>query len=228
MSATQSTRHGPSHIGPERLLVGYLIVLFRFLVRGVGRAFGVSGEGSTLLTLVVIASVARGVRRAFAAPGAQVRRARSSPHFAGDTVIATAAFKETLDGIAGRPTRKTSFAAGLIAFAVLAHSVRPAVAAVRKSVRAVITQGLRLRAWFAARGSMIAARSREVVGEAGRREPERLFRIDESPPNIAGPVSPQGGASPSPNEEISRLSELYRSGALTDEEFNTAKARLLG
>jgi Short C-terminal domain len=226
MSATQSTRHGLNHISPERLLVGYLIILFRFLVRAVGRAFGVSGEGSTLLTLIVIASVARGVRRAFAAPRAQVRKARSSPHVVGDTVVATAAFKETVDSIAGHPSRKTSFAAGLIVFAVLAHSVRPAAAALRKSVRDVITAGLRLRAWFAARGSIIAARTRDVVVEAARRDPGGSF--DESRPNIAEPASTQGAASPSPSEEIARLTDLHRSGALTDEEFNAAKARLFG
>jgi hypothetical protein len=79
MSATQSTPHGLKHISPERLLVGDVIILFRLLVRAVGRAFGVSGEGSTLLTLIVIGSVVRGVRRAFSAPRTQVRKARSSP-----------------------------------------------------------------------------------------------------------------------------------------------------
>ena len=224
MSATQPTRHGHTHISPERLLVGYLIILFRFLVRAVGKAFGVS-EGSTLLTLIVLASVARGVRRAFAAPGAQVRKARSSPHAVGDTVIATAAFKETVDSIAGRPSKKTSFAAGLIVFAVLAHSVRPATTALRKSVRKVITAGLRLRAWFGVRGSMIAARTRDVVAEAAGRDPDGF---DESQENIAEPASPQGGVSPSPSEELVRLADLHRSGALTDEEFNAARGRLLG
>lgn len=174
MSATQSTPHGRKEkIGPERLLVGYLIVLFGFLVRAVGKAFGVSGDGSTLLTLVVIGSVARGVRRVFAAPRTQVRKARSSPNAAGNTMIATVAFKETVHSIGGRASRDTPFAAVLIVLAVLTHFFRPAVAgslgAVRKAVRAVITQGLRLRALFAARGSMIAARSRDVVaGAAGR------------------------------------------------------------
>lgn len=164
MSAAQSTRHGPKQeIPPERLLVGYLIVLFAFLVRAVGRAFGVSGEGSTLLTLVVLGSAARGVRRVFAAPRKQMRKARSSPNFAGNALIATGGFKETIDSIAGQPSRDTSFAAALIVFAVLTHSLRPAVAGLRKSVGALMTQGLRLRAWFAARGSMIAARSRDVV-----------------------------------------------------------------
>jgi hypothetical protein len=170
MFATQSTPHGrKQEIGPERLLVGYLIILFRVLVRAVGRAFGVSGEGSTLLTLIVIGSAARAVRRVFAAPRKQIRKARSSPNLAGNTMIATGAFKETVDSIAGRPSRDTPFAAALIVLAVLTHSFRPAVGALRKSVRAVITQGLRLRALFAARGAMIAARSREVVaGAAGR------------------------------------------------------------
>jgi hypothetical protein len=173
MSTTQSTPHGlKQDISPERLLVGYLIILFGLLVRAVRRVFGVSGEGSTLLTLVVVGSVARGVRRVFAAPRKEIRKARSSPNFAGNTMIATAAFKETVDRIAGRPSRDKSFAAALIVFAVLTHSGRPAVAgslgALRKSVRSVITQGLRLRAWFANRGSMIAARSRDVVvGAAG-------------------------------------------------------------
>jgi hypothetical protein len=172
MSATQSTPHPLKHISPERLLVGDLIILFRLLVRAVGRAFGVSGEGSTLLTLIVIGSVARAVYRVLTAPGTEIRKARSSPNFAGNTMIATAAFKETVDSVAGHPSRDTSFAAALIVFAVLTHSFRPAVAALRKSVRAVITQGLRLRARFAARGSMIAARSREVVAGAAGRSPD--------------------------------------------------------
>ena len=164
MSATQSTPRGLTQdIGPERVLVGWLIVLFRLLVRAVERAFGVSGEGSTLLTLVVIGAVARGVRRGLTAPRKQMRKARSSPHLAANAMIATAGFNETVDRVAGRPSTDTSFAAALIVFAVLMHSVRPAVAGLRKSVRAVGTQGLRLRAWLSARGSMIAARTSDVV-----------------------------------------------------------------
>ena len=183
MSATQPTAHGLKHISPERLLVVDLIILFRLLVRVVGKAFGVSGEGSTLLTLIIIGSVARAVRRAFTAPGTQVRtqvrKARSSPNFAGNTVIATAAFKETVDSIAGHPSRDTPFAAALIVFAVLTHAFRPAVAgsvgALRKSVRAVITEGLRLRAQFAARGSIIATKSLNVVARGRPPQPRWWF-----------------------------------------------------
>jgi hypothetical protein len=170
MSAAHPTPHRRKEkIGPERLLLGYLMVLFAFLVRAVGRAFGVSGEGSTLLTLIVLGSAARGVRRVVAAPRTQIRKARSSPNFAGNALIVTAGFKESVDSIAGQPSRRTSFAAALIVLAVVAHSLRPAVARVRHSIRAVMTQGLRLRAWFSARGAMIAARSRDVVeGATGR------------------------------------------------------------
>lgn len=232
MSATQPTPRSLKHISPERLLVGDVIILFRLLVRAVGKAFGVSGEGSTLLTLVVIASVARGVRRAFASPRRQVRKARSSPNLAGDTVIATAAFKETVDSIAGPPSRDTSFAAGLIVFAVLAHSFRPAVAgslgALRKSVRVVITQGFRLRARFAARASIIATSTRNVVAGTARRDPDGLSRGDESLPDMAQPTSPPGAAGTSASEELARLDDLHRSGALTDEELSAAQARLRG
>jgi hypothetical protein len=150
------THRGVAHISPERLLVGDLIILFRLLDRAEARTFGISGEGSTLLTLILIASFARAVRRVFAAPRKQVRKARSSPTFVGDTMIATAALKETVDSIAGHPSRDKSFAAGLIAFALLTHSFRPAVAgslgALRKAGPAVITKAFRLRAQFAARG----------------------------------------------------------------------------
>ena len=146
---------GPN-IGPGRLLVGFLIVAWGLLVRAVGRLFGISAEGSTLLTLIVLGSVARGVRRALAAPRTRIRKARSSPTFSGDTLIATAVFKESVDSIAGRASKETRFAAALIVLAVLTHLFRPAVAGslgvLRKSVAAVRTEALRLRDWMAAGG----------------------------------------------------------------------------
>jgi hypothetical protein len=157
MSHAQS--HGPPHnpghgISPGRLLVGYLIILWGLLVRALGRAFGISGPGSTLLTLVVIGSVARGVRRVFGAPGREIHKARSSPNLAGNTMVATSLFKDSVDRIVGR--KETPFAVALIVFALLTHSLRPLVAAslgaLRESGRAVIKQGLRLRAWFVAQG----------------------------------------------------------------------------
>lgn len=157
MSHAQFRRpsHGPGQgISPGRLLVGYLIILWGLFVRAMGRAFGVSGPGSTLLTLVVIGSVARGVRRVFGAPGREIHKARSSPNLAGNTMVATSVLKDSVDRILGR--KETPIAVGLIVFALLTHSLRPLVAksvgALRASGRAVITQGLRLRAWFVAQG----------------------------------------------------------------------------
>jgi hypothetical protein len=175
--------HAPDQkIGPERLLVGFLIVGWGLLVRAMGRVFGVSPEGSTLLTLVVIGSVARGVRRALAAPHKQVRKVRSSPNFAGDTMIATAVIKESVDGIAGAASREMPFAAALIVFALVAHFFRPAVSAsigaLRKSVAVVMAQGLRLRAWFANRAALISARNRDVVaGAAGHNSDARSDQV---------------------------------------------------
>jgi hypothetical protein len=63
-------------------------------------------------------------------------------------MIETAALKETLDSVAGHPSRDTFSVAALIVFAVLAHSFRPAVEgslrAVRESVRGVISEARRI------------------------------------------------------------------------------------
>jgi hypothetical protein len=63
-------------------------------------------------------------------------------------MIGTAALKETLDSVAGHPSRDTSSAAALIVFAVLAHSFRPAVErslrAVRESFRAFKAEARRI------------------------------------------------------------------------------------
>ena len=175
--------HDPNQkIGPERLLVGFLIVGWGLLVRAIGRAFGVAPEGSTLLTLVVIGSVVRGVRRAFAAPRKQVRKARASPNFAGDTMIVTAVLKESVDGIAGRAIGDTPFAAVLIVFALVVHFFRPAVsgsiAVLERSVSLVMTQAFRLRAWFANRAALISARNRDVgAGPAGHNPDARSDQV---------------------------------------------------
>jgi hypothetical protein len=149
------------HISPERLLVGDAIILFRILSqvrdRVVARVFGVGKEGSTLVTLIAISAFADALRRVAAAPRTQVRKVRSSPTAVGDAMIGTAALRETVDSMAGHPSRDTSSAVALIAFAVLVHLVHPTVAGlfrtVRGSFRAVIAEGLRLRAEFTARAT---------------------------------------------------------------------------
>jgi hypothetical protein len=125
--------------------------------RAVGAVFGAPREADNLVTLFVILAFARAVHRVVAAPRTQVRKVRSSPTAVGDTMIGTAALKETLDSVSGHPSRDTSSAAALIVFAVLAHSLRPAaertVRAVGESVRGVVVEARRIRAAIARYGS---------------------------------------------------------------------------
>ncbi len=116
----------------DAIIVGSLLNELRH--RFVTAVSGVSRGDSNLVTLFVIAAVWAGFRRAAAAPGTQVRKARSSPTAVGDTVIGVAAAREAVDSIAGRPSRDRSSAAALIAFAVVVHLFRPAV---QRSLRAM-------------------------------------------------------------------------------------------
>ncbi len=157
MPDTQSPSHrSPEHLSSGRLFVGDTVVASRLVNearhRIMYRVFGMPREHSNLMTLFVIAAFVRALQRAAAAPGTQVRKARSSPTAVGDTMIGAAVAKETVNSIAGRPARDTPFAAALIAFALtayglraalkrLVHEVRPAfrhLAAAEHRVRAVM------------------------------------------------------------------------------------------
>jgi len=136
--------------------VGDAVVAFRLLNearhRIMYRAFGTPREHSNLMTLFVIGAFVRASQRAAAAPGTQVRKARSSPTAVGDTMIGAAVARETVNSIAGHPARDTPFAAALIALAMtvyafraaikrLPHAVRPSfrhLAAAEHTVRAVM------------------------------------------------------------------------------------------
>jgi hypothetical protein len=100
--------------------------------------YGISRADSNLVTLIVIAAFGASIRRAAAAPGTQVRKVRSSPTAVGDTMIGVAAAKETLDSIAGRPSRDVTPAAALITLALVVHLFRPAV---KRSVRGMQEAG---------------------------------------------------------------------------------------
>jgi hypothetical protein len=143
----------PEHMSSARLFVGDVMIAFQVLNevrhRVVTRSLGVSREHSNLVTLFVIAAIAGALRRTAAAPRTRVRKVRSSPTAVGDTMIAVSAAKETLDSVAGHPSRDMSSAAALIAFAVVAHSFRPVVElslrAVRQSLRELIAEARRVR-----------------------------------------------------------------------------------
>ena len=126
-----SSSRGREHVSSVRLFVGDAIIAFRLLDevrhRIMAAVFGTSRNDSNLVMLFVIAAFGAAFRRAAAAPRTQVRKVRSSPTAVGDTMIGAAVARETLDSIAGHRAKKTSFGAGLIVFALVVHSLRPAI-----------------------------------------------------------------------------------------------------
>lgn len=152
---------GLERVSSTRRFLGDAVIAFDVLNearhRAVGAVFGAPREADNLVTLFVIGAFARAVHRAVAAPGTQVRKVRSSPTAVGDTMIGTVALKETVDSVAGHPSRDTSSAAALIVFAVLAYTLRPAaertVRAVGESFRGVVVEARRIRAAIARYGS---------------------------------------------------------------------------
>ena len=152
---TQSPpRHSPEHPSSARLFVGDAVIAFRLLNearhRVVSRVFGMPREHSNLMTLFVLGASVRALQRAAAAPGTQVRKARSSPTAVGDTMIGVAAARETVNSIAGHPARDTPSAAELIALAMTLYAFRAAIKrplhAVRPSLRRIVAAAHRVRA----------------------------------------------------------------------------------
>ena len=131
MPPTPPAPHRPEHMSSARLFVGDVMIALQLLNeirhRVVTRWFGIPREQSNLVTLFVIAAIGGALRRAAAAPGTQVRKARSSPTAVGDTMIGVSAAKEAVDSVAGHPARDVSSAAALIAFAMIVHSFLPTV-----------------------------------------------------------------------------------------------------
>jgi hypothetical protein len=84
-----------------------------------------------------------------------------------------------------------------------------------------------------------AARTAVVVGTAGavssRQQQRAQQRSAEQPPEApAAPAAPPAPAAPAPPAaddlaaQLQRLGDLHAAGTLTDDEFASAKARLLG
>ena len=155
MPDTQSPPpHRPEHLSGARLFVGDAVIAFRLLNearhRILSRVFGMPREHSNLMTLFVIGAFVRELQRAAAAPGTQVRKARSSPTAVGDTMIGVGAARETVNSIAGHPARDTPFAAELIAFALTVYAFRAGIKrllhALRPSLRRILAATHRVRA----------------------------------------------------------------------------------
>src|SRR4051794_1360498 len=96
--------------------------------RAVTRTFGVPGEDQSFLVTIILLGAAATVLRKLVA--------RPLPHGSGaDAAIGGAVVNVALRGLAGSPSRAMPLAGALVGVAVLAHSVRPAVAGTVHEIR---------------------------------------------------------------------------------------------
>ena len=79
-------------------------------------------------------------------------------------------------------------------------------------------------------GKKVAQRSAEQgQGQQENEQDERLATPeDQAPATPDPPAQDAPAAAPSMPDQLSQLAALHEQGALTDDEFATAKARLLG
>jgi hypothetical protein len=131
----QGVASKPDEVGGAKLL--FVDVRTRSLLtgearrRGVTRVFGVPRADQSLLVTVILIGAVGTVLRGFAAA---LPRPRPS---GADAAIGGSLLNATFRGIAGAPSRNMPLAGGLIAFAVLSHSLRPAVAGSARTAHAV-------------------------------------------------------------------------------------------
>ncbi len=88
---------------------------------------------------------------------------------------------------------------------------------------------------MAARTAVVAGTATAVSGRVGRRQANKYAEQDAQYTQQQTAAAMQGvdqaAAAPAaddPFEQIEKLSKLHESGALTDEEFAAAKAKILG
>ena len=119
----------------RRLLFGDLIIVLRVVNearrRLVTRVFGVPKEGTFLVTVVALGAVADGLHGATA----RAVKAKATPSV-GDTFIGAIVVKETVASITGSRARDRRFVGALIATAVVAKSLKPALEGSFRHVKA--------------------------------------------------------------------------------------------
>ncbi|MGZ6576037.1 MAG: STAS/SEC14 domain-containing protein [Solirubrobacteraceae bacterium] len=144
----------PRQVSGARRFVGDVLIGFRVLNevrhRVLAVVFGAQrGWHSNVVTIIVLASAWDAIHRVIAAPGAQVRKARSSPTIVGDSLIAAGVLSEVIDQVTTRRAKATASTAALIVFAVVVHSIRRpvlrSVHASRATIRAGITEVRKVR-----------------------------------------------------------------------------------
>ena len=79
------------------------------------------------------------------------------------------------------------------------------------------------------------ARSQDAEAGAEQSQDERISALEQqqqpapaAPPPAAAPAAPGGGGGGSIVDQLKELTDMKASGALSDQEFEAAKARLLG
>ena len=125
MSATEDVgvaRMAVVDVGVRSLLIG------EARRRAVTRVFGVPADEQSLLVTMILLGAAGGVVRGFAPALPRPSRLHAA---VGGAVANTA-----LRGLAGAPSATVPLAGGLIAFALLSHSLRPTVAGAVHEIRA--------------------------------------------------------------------------------------------
>ena len=161
----------PERVTGARRFFGDVIIGFRLLNevrhRVLAAVFGTQkGWRSNVVTVIVFASAVDATHRVIAAPGAQVRKMRSSPTIVGDSLIAAAVLNEAIDRVTTRRAKATASTAALIVFAVVVHSIRPTIVrslrASRATVRAVITEVRKVQDAIVRYGAEIAGGSSEA------------------------------------------------------------------
>jgi hypothetical protein len=132
--AQQSVPFNPDDVhGATLLFVDMRVqsLLMRQARQGaVTRVFGVPpADQSLLATMILVGAVAAVLKELTPRPW---------PHATGaEARIGTSLVNVAFRGIAGAPSRNVPLAGGLIAFALLLHSVRPAVAGSAREIRAL-------------------------------------------------------------------------------------------
>jgi hypothetical protein len=91
---------------------------------------------------MVLASTWDAIHRVIAAPGAQVRKVRSSPTIVGDSLIAAGALSEVIDNVTTPRAKATASTAAPIVLAVVVHSIRRPVLRSFHAIRATIRGGM--------------------------------------------------------------------------------------
>ena len=75
-------------------------------------------------------------------------------------------------------------------------------------------------------------RQREEQANAEADQDQRIADLEQqqaaAPPPAPAPAAPAPAAQPSMLDQLNQLTDLHKQGALSDEEFTAAKAKLLG